>query len=69
MRYDLLLCYALQRGNKLEWTWILFQNRAYLLLMTCHLTLFLTCFLVIFSRFYQQIKGVLEQLPMILRHL
>jgi len=37
--------------------------------MTDHLTLFLACFSVIFSRFYQQIRGVLEQLSMILGHL
>jgi hypothetical protein len=34
-------------------------------LMTYHLTLFLACFLVIFSRFYIQNRGVLEQLLMI----
>jgi len=34
--------------------------------MTCHLTLFLAYFSVIFSRFYQHNKGVLEQLSMIL---
>jgi len=40
-----------------------------MLLMTCHLTLFLACVSVIFSRFYIQNRGVLEQLIMILGHL
>jgi len=31
-------------------------------IMSCHLTLFLAYFLVIFSRFFIQNKGVLEQL-------
>jgi len=30
------------------------------ILMTCHLTLFLACFSVFFSRFYQQNREVLE---------
>jgi len=34
-----------------------------------HLTLFLACFSVIFSRFFIQNKGVLEQLLMISGHL
>jgi len=33
--------------------------------MTGHLTLLLACFSVVFSRFYQQNRGVLDQLPMI----
>jgi len=37
--------------------------------LTGHLTLFLVCFSVCFSRFYQQNRGVLHQLPMISRHL
>jgi len=40
-----------------------------MILMTGHLTLFLVYFSVYFSRFYQQTRGVLEQLPMILGHL
>jgi len=35
------------------------------MLMTCHLTLLLACFSIIFSRFYQQKGEVLEQFPMI----
>jgi len=36
-------------------------------LMTGHLTLFLACFSVVFSRFYQQKGGVLiRTIPMIL---
>jgi len=38
-------------------------------LMTSHLMLFLTCFSVIFNRFYIQKRGVLDQLLMILAHL
>ena len=37
--------------------------------MTGHLTLFLACFSVYFSRFYKQNRGVLDQLSMILGHL
>jgi hypothetical protein len=35
--------------------------------MTCHLTLFLACFSVYFSRFYHQSSRILDQLPMISR--
>jgi len=37
--------------------------------MTCHLMLLLACFSVIFSGFYKQKRGVLEQLLMISGHL
>jgi len=37
--------------------------------MTGHLTLFLAFFSVVSSRFYQQNNGVLDQFPMIYRHL
>jgi len=37
--------------------------------MIGHLMLFLACFSVNFSRFYQQNRRVLDQLPMISRHL
>ena len=37
--------------------------------MTGHLTLFFARFSVIFSRFHQQNRGVLDKLPMILGHL
>jgi len=35
--------------------------------MTDHLTLFLACFSVYFSRFYKQTRGVLNQLPIIFK--
>jgi len=37
--------------------------------MTGHLTLFLACFSVYFNRFFQQTRGILDQLPMISGHL
>ena len=38
-------------------------------IMTCHLTLFLACFSVIFSMFYIHNRGVLEKFLMISGHL
>jgi len=41
------------------------QQIKFRVVMSSHLTLFLACFLVIFSRFYQQNIGVLYQLHII----